>query len=172
MIFVGGIHGVGKTTFCGEILEKLNIKHFSASKIISDMKKENFNNDKKIELIQINQDHLIQGLRNLNLNKEGYLLDGHFCLINKSGEIIKVPDTTFINLMPRAIVVVSDSLENISLRLMKRDGVKYEASFLELFQGLELEYSKKIANRLGIPYITVKPSEKEEIYSFINSVID
>ncbi len=35
MIFVSGIHGVGKTYFCNMIKDKLGIKNYSASQLIA-----------------------------------------------------------------------------------------------------------------------------------------
>ena len=35
IIFVGGIHGVGKTTFCKNIVKKSELEHFSSSELIS-----------------------------------------------------------------------------------------------------------------------------------------
>lgn len=34
VIFVCGVHGVGKTTFCQRLAKTLNIPHFSASALI------------------------------------------------------------------------------------------------------------------------------------------
>lgn len=55
-----------------------------------------------------------------------YLLDGHFCLLNNEGIISKIPEETFINLSPRGIILLTDSIENISYRLNDRDNIKYD----------------------------------------------
>lgn len=34
IIFIGGIHGVGKGTLCEKVCNKLNIKHLSASEVL------------------------------------------------------------------------------------------------------------------------------------------
>lgn len=40
IIFVGGIHGVGKTTLCKKIESRYNMEHFSASNLIAKEKTE------------------------------------------------------------------------------------------------------------------------------------
>jgi len=43
MIFVSGIHGVGKTYFCNMIKEKLGIKNYSVSQLIAESREGNVN---------------------------------------------------------------------------------------------------------------------------------
>lgn len=38
MIFVGGIHGVGKSFFCDAVKNKLGLNSYSASQLIADKK--------------------------------------------------------------------------------------------------------------------------------------
>ena len=39
--FIGGIHGVGKTTFCKLLTERIGYLHYSASSLIKEYKKRN-----------------------------------------------------------------------------------------------------------------------------------
>ena len=55
MIFVSGIHGVGKTFFCDRVKEKLGIATYSASKLIAEKRSRNFSADKIVEDIDENQ---------------------------------------------------------------------------------------------------------------------
>ena len=43
MIFISGIHGVGKSHFCNQVEEELNIVTYSASKLIAEKKKQQEN---------------------------------------------------------------------------------------------------------------------------------
>ena len=63
IIFVGGIHGVGKTTLCRKISEKLLLKHFSASDLISNLKSENIAKDKKVSDVNENQNILLESIK-------------------------------------------------------------------------------------------------------------
>lgn len=58
MIFVSGIHGVGKTYFCNLIKEKLGIESYSASHLIADRRNKGFSADKCVSDIDDNQSFL------------------------------------------------------------------------------------------------------------------
>ena len=54
IIFVAGIHGVGKTYLCQRLKESMGVDHFSASQLISEFKGEKSNStDKGVERIPI-----------------------------------------------------------------------------------------------------------------------
>lgn len=42
MIFISGIHGVGKSYFCNKVKSLLNVDTYSSSKLIAECKKEGF----------------------------------------------------------------------------------------------------------------------------------
>ena len=66
IIFIGGIHGVGKGTLCKRIESELGIIHLSASEVL---KWKGFNvdsSDKRVADIDSTQDYL---LKNLNIGK-------------------------------------------------------------------------------------------------------
>lgn len=65
IIFVGGIHGVGKSTVCKQVGEKLGIEYLSASDVLKwrDIKADY--KDKNVEDIGYTQDKLIVGLNQI-----------------------------------------------------------------------------------------------------------
>jgi adenylate kinase len=77
LIFIGGIHGLGKVTICRKICEQTDIVHITASEMLkwNEISKPN---NKKVVNIQNTQDRLITRLTNVLKNNERYLLDGHF----------------------------------------------------------------------------------------------
>jgi len=76
MIFISGVHGVGKSYFCNKVKEELGINTFSASKLISEHKHAEFSRDKLIPDIDHNQQYLLMAIRDLNAVGSDYLLDG------------------------------------------------------------------------------------------------
>ena len=63
IIFIGGIHGVGKSTICHLICSELNIEYLSASELL---KWKDINEDaenKKVENIPFTQNRLITGIK-------------------------------------------------------------------------------------------------------------
>ncbi|GED17196.1 ATP-binding protein [Aneurinibacillus migulanus] len=172
IIFVGGIHGVGKTSFCNELSSSHNLLHYSASKLIAQEKKEQFSKNKYIDNIDKNQDLLIEAINNYTPDNKWFLLDGHFCLLNKEGIITKVPEETFHIMRPQGIIVLKDCIENIVLKLRKRDGTDYDINLLQSFQKAELDYSRLISHELNIPLLIYNITDpKDALYSFINTVL-
>jgi adenylate kinase len=157
LIFIGGIHGVGKTTLCKRIQNDLKITHLSSSDLIAEIKNEKFAS-KNIKNVTGNQDLLLEALSKHQMEKI-HLLDGHFCLLNSRESVVKIPLNTFKNLNPTAIILIIDITENIIRRLNKRDNKSYSYEFIDSFQTSEIEYSKKVAENLRIPIYIFKQDE-------------
>ena len=68
IIFIGGIHGVGKGTICKEISLKTGLIHITASQILKWEDISNLDN-KRVENIASTQERLMIGLKNLIKNK-------------------------------------------------------------------------------------------------------
>lgn len=169
--FIGGIHGVGKTTFCKLLTERMGYLHYSASSLIKEYK--NLKKDKKVDKVNENQDILITAIKKTFNIQNNYILDGHFCLLDTKNQIIEVPFSTFKTLNLKKIIVLKDSSCNIHEKLLKRDGINYDIDLIEDFQNRELSYSKKIANLLNIPYKVFDiHSDIDEVINFITSLID
>jgi adenylate kinase len=65
IIFIGGVHGVGKTFLCNTVREELDIDHYSASDLIKKVKNVKFPTNKHIKGIGGNQNALIIALENI-----------------------------------------------------------------------------------------------------------
>ena len=169
--FIGGIHGVGKTTFCKLLTERIGYLHYSASSLIKEYK--NLEKDKKVDKVNENQDILITAIKNTFNIQNNYILDGHFCLLDTKNQIIEVPFSTFETLNLKKIIVLKDSSCNIHEKLLKRDKINYDIDLIENFQDKELSYSKKIANLLNIPYKVFDiHSDIAEVINFITLLIN
>lgn len=161
IIFVAGIHGVGKTTFCKVISQKFNIKHYSASELISYTSGKVFSN-KLTENIEDNQELLINSINTVLDKSKQYFIDGHFCLIDEDKAIEEISIDTFLKLKIKSIVVLIDDVTNIYNRLEKRDGIKYNLEFINEFQNKEIAYANKISSMLNINMIKVNSSHYDE----------
>ena len=49
VIFVAGVYGVGKSTMCSSLSERLNIDFCSAGDLISECNKETYGSNKKVK---------------------------------------------------------------------------------------------------------------------------
>ena len=155
LIFIGGIHGVGKGTICNKICEQTDFVHITASEILrwDEISKPD---NKKVENIQNTQDRLIAGLDKALKENENYLLDGHFCLFNSVGQVEKVPMETFEKIAPKLIAIVTTKIDLIKERLEKRDNKEYDFDLLKSMQTSEREYSQQISLKLNVPFVEIK----------------
>lgn len=162
IIFIGGIHGVGKGVICHEISMRTNRVHKTASDVLK-WKEISEPSNKKVDNIQSTQDRLIEGINNTFDDAKSYLLDGHFCLFNSEGDITKVPMKTFKEIAPKLIAVVTNDINVIKERLGQRDGKAYGADELRDMQATEIEYAKQVSSELNIPLVEIKDGDYQSL---------
>lgn len=173
IIFVGGIHGVGKTTICKKLSDELLIDHFSASDLISLLDSQKVKKDKRVENIQDNQSVLLEAVEHFLDKNKVCLLDGHFCLVNKDYSIQEVPIRIFEMLGIRKIILISDYEKEILDRLKMRDGRDYSLKFIKEFQQKEICYANYIAKHIEAPIKVINISNEsvdaiKSIKKFLN----
>lgn len=172
ILFISGGHGVGKTSFCNYLVERYKFVHFTASNLISEKTGTFFSNSKRIEGISENQDILIEAIRDININGKVLLLDGHFCLINLDGKVVRLPAQTFKKLSPTGIIILVDAPQNINARLKARDGESaLDEELIKHLQSEEITYGIELANLLGIPLLQhIISKSKDEVDLFIKDL--
>ncbi|GAB6150427.1 ATP-binding protein [Clostridium novyi] len=166
IIFVSGIHGVGKTTFCKEISQKYGVEYYSASELISIASRKKFTN-KLTNNINNNQKFLMNSIKKILDKDKYYFLDGHFCLLDKNLCIKEIPIDTYQNIGIKSIIVLTDNIHNIYFKLKKRDNIKYNLDLIDSFQKEEIKYANKVALILNVPIIYVN-IEDYDIHNFNN----
>lgn len=165
--FIGGIHGVGKSTICKDICRKLNIEYLSASTLLkwNDINQDEKN--KKVKNIPDTQNRLILGLKNRIQDGNHYLLDGHFCLLDRNNEIVNIPLETFKQINPLSLNIILGNIEEVRKRLETRDGKIYEYDLLERLQDKELIYAKYLSETLGL---TLNIGTESNYFDLLNSL--
>lgn len=149
MIFLGGIHGVGKTSLLALVKQEYNISVFSASDLIANKKDFEYVQNKNRTDIAGDQDILVQVIKD-SIAERNYILDGHFCLLNSKGEVNRVPKQIFLELPIKKIFVLKAEISEIIQRLSKRDNKNYSYEEIRLFQESEIEYAEEIAYEKNI----------------------
>jgi len=162
IIFISGIHGVGKTTLCEFLSTELSISHYSASDLISKYAQIELPKSKHVSNISGNQDTLIKAINKFLSVSIDYILDGHFCLLDKEGNITKIPFSTYEEMKPTAIVCLYEDADIVYERLKSRDSHKHNRELLDAFQIAEISYSQEVAKNLGVPYFLGKSGEDRE----------
>jgi len=167
IIFVGGIHGVAKSYFCDRITNKTDLQAYSASKLIAELKNEQFKFDKLIADIGGNQNYLLDAVN--RIPEKEFILDVHFCLLNSAGEVERLPLDTYKQLPIIAIMVIYDDVSKIVEMLNARDGIKHNEAAFGKFQNEEISYAKEIAELLCVPFAGINSeSYIEDAVKYIN----
>ena len=173
IIFVGGVHGVGKSTLCRKICNEISVVHRSASDLISRITKNKFPLNKCIEGLESNQDILILAIDRYLDTEQYYLLDGHFCLLDRHGEVNDVAISTFIAMSPIAIVLLYDDPAKICARIKNRDNEMCDVQFISKYQDREIALAQKVADALKVPIIKANPFlEKDTLCDMICRLTD
>lgn len=169
IIFVGGIHAVGKGTFCEKLSNKLNFIHLSASQVLKWEEISDLDN-KKVQDFSTTQERLLTNLNKIIKPNKKYLLDGHFTLLNSFGEPEKIDESTFVGIQPESIILLTCKPKIIFERLKERDDKIYNLSVLEKMQELEVEHAKYISNILDIPLFNVIDGDTGQILEHLEKL--
>lgn len=164
IIFVGGVHGGGKSTFSAVVKQKCrSIECLSCSKII---KWENPSH-KEVENVEKTQDALLANLPYFIDQDKNYLLDGHFCLLTEQETIERVPMEVFEVMSPSLIIVMKEEPAIICQRLNKRDSHNYPIELVMNFQKEELKSAAEVADTLGVPLEICNRENSEDIIEYV-----
>ena len=168
IIFIGGIHGSGKGTICESIKSEIELIHLTASEVL---KWSELSSQKQKLVTDINdtQDRLITNLNKIVEENKTYLLDGHYCLLNKNGKPEKISIQTFKDISPKKLILVIANPKTIKKRLENRDAKTYGISLIEEFQNLEINYAKEISEicKISLHIINNEEFKIENIITFL-----
>ena len=117
---------------------------------------------KEVEDVSANQDRLIYNLRKIVDVDKPYLLDGHFCLKNTSGQIENIPLDTFGAIDPKFFILLEEDIEIVCKRLNKRDRKTYDSEFLARLASSEYDWAAEVAKELGVPLYVIRASDFEK----------
>lgn len=185
IVFVGGIHGVGKTSVSQELARLLSGSHVTAGTLIREVAGAPDRvtvgiGNKAVPNVKANQALLLRGLDVYRGRVDASLpiiLDGHFSLHDQSGRVVSVPVNVFAAIHPVAAVLVETSVTTVRERLLQRDG---EAPALETISALghsERAHASEVCSVLGIPLWTISgevPTEQaaKTVASHFRAIFD
>jgi len=170
IIFISGVHGVGKSFLCSRINEIFSLPIFSASSLIKDLKKSEIDVDKRVIDAGNNQDYLISALNNLNPQSKAIILDGHFCLYGSDG-IIDIGIKTFESMRLKSIITLHDVPEKIYKRMHERDGKSLDVDIINSLQERELELARFTADQLNVRLHIISANESLKNLKWIEELL-
>ncbi|MNG63976.1 adenylate kinase [compost metagenome] len=163
LVFIAGVHGVGKGYLCTHATNELNFLHKSASELIREFGDVQLDKNKLTENINKNQLILLTALAQLKKGGSNILLDGHFTLLAKDGSITPLDTEVFNEMLLDGIILVTEPENIIKKRIHSRDGIDINYDLNNLLKS-ETEHARKVSSYLGIELIELNsPSEEEFI---------
>jgi adenylate kinase len=158
IVFVGGIHGAGKTTVSRVLAGLLSASHITAGGLIRETASAEHTvtvgvGDKAVPDVDANQALLLRGLDlyRARIGVGPILLDGHFSLLDPSGAVVGIPIAVYKAISPVAVLLVEADAQTVHDRLMRRDGAAAPLETLSLLASRERERAEAVCAALGIP---------------------
>ncbi|EGH8510157.1 AAA family ATPase [Salmonella enterica] len=169
LIFIAGVHGVGKGHLCSLAEKETGVIHVSASDLIKNNSQLTFDNTKFTATPDKNQRILLAAIKDLKNKETNILLDGHFSLINNIGEVENLKITVFNEMQLDGVILITEPPEIITQRLLSRDGVKISYNLEQLIKS-EKENAIHITNELKIPLIILNSPSKDSFYAALKEL--
>lgn len=174
IVFVGGIHGAGKTYLGAPVARQLGMRHATASQLIREERGlQSWGTDKRVDGINENQVALISATNRLRSRGEKLLLDGHFVLRGPNGELSEIASQVFRDLRIGAVVLLHASVDVVLERLEARGDTSWTISELQLLADREEAHARRVSTELGIAFRYLNgPSQGsfgEVVSAFLNA---
>lgn len=167
MIFIAGVHGVGKTFLCNRIKREIEISIYSASELLKEDKEINYIRYEKTDDFMENQKRLLEIVKKKNGVSE-YILEGHFCLMNDRGRIENIPVSMFRQFEMKGILLLIGNPKKIQYRIRTR---KTESEDIEIRKIIELQeheiaYGSMVSKILDVPISKINVDVDKRTFEF------
>jgi len=166
IIFVLGVHGVGKSYLSSFFAESNCWLHKSASDLIKQSGSVNWGNDKKVKDIVGNQRPLVSAILNLKTNNRDVLIDGHAALLDINGNVNTVDSSVFKAMELDGLILLEEDADIIRDRFRSRGKGEIEYD-LETLQKAERDQTLAIAHEAHIPVRTLYRTSHEDFSTAI-----
>ncbi len=172
IIFVAGIHGVGKTYLSGPIASQLGIRHATASQLIREERGlRTWSSDKQVSGIDENQVALISTVQRLRASGQKLLLDGHFVLRAGVGNHTEIDIQVFANLGIGAAILLEAQPETILGRLTSRGDLTWTVHELTAFAEREAAHARHVSSKLGVNLLYLQGPNEAEFLGAVEALL-
>lgn len=170
VVFVGGVHGVGKSTCCAQVAQLAGCVHVTASEIIRRERSQAIASAGKLVAdVDGNQRLLIRGFHTLRVQTgtTPVLLDGHFAMRDGLGEIQSASVDVFRSLAIDRVVCLADEPSAIAARIQQRDGTASVVREIAELQDAELRHARLVAVALAVPFTVLQGGDVEALRRYV-----
>lgn len=151
-IFVAGIHGVGKTYLASRLPAGSGLMHTSASKLIQEeLALPDWRPDKRVSDVDKKQVALAKAVARYNANGTALLLDGHFVLLNSTGEFVPLGVDVFKSLNLSAVLLIEADPKVVEARVQNRDNLQHNSEWLAMYMRKERAQAEAVCGDLVAP---------------------
>jgi len=173
IVFVGGIHGVGKTYLGAPVAKQLGMRHATASQLIREERGlQSWGTDKRVEGIDENQAALISATNRLRSSGEKLLLDGHFVLRGTKGEFNEIDPQVFRDLRIGAVLLLHANVDVVFERLQVRGDTSWTESELQTLAEREEGHARRVSAALEIEFRHLIDANHIELEQTIRTILD
>jgi adenylate kinase len=164
ILFVGGVHGAGKSTISALLAQRLPAFHVTAGQLIRETARADYfvtiaPGSKTVANVEANQQLLLRGLEfyKTRIGPGIILLDGHFSLLSADGDVSMIPVSVFRAIAPIGVLLVETESVEIHRRLLNRDADQVPSlAVLALLANRERVQAQAVSTDLGIPMEVVR----------------
>lgn len=172
MLFVAGVHAVGKTFVLKPVCEGLGVRHATASQLIKEQRGlSNWTTSRQVDDVNENQTALVAAAQRLEQCGGKVVLDGHFVLRRAVGIHEKIGVETFSQLMIRAVILLEATSATVAERLMQRGDTTWDKTEIEIFAQKELEHAEFVCRELGIPLARLLSPPEQEVREIVSKLL-
>ena len=159
IVFVTGIHGIGKTTLCMTLSDLLQMPLVTASTLIKEAMGSSKNPAKLNPEIEENALQFKQAVLELSRAHERLLLDGHTVLLTDSGATHRVSHAIFEALPIACFLILYNEVDLVYSRLASAGTLTLSERSLAEFQDEELLYALSLAGSMRCDVVVACASE-------------
>jgi adenylate kinase len=164
VIFLAGVHGVGKGYLGSPVAKLLGLEHFTASQLIREEKgKATWGANKIVTEVDDNQLALVRAVKRKRDSEESILLDGHFVLRNTSGKFVRLNEDVFAGLELTGVILLTEKTEVIFDRLLNRDAITTSLAAISELAKCEYDHAHEICSNLKIPLCVLSSATIETL---------
>lgn len=150
-IFVGGVHGAGKTFLTNSACERLGLRHATASQLIREERGlAAWTQSKVVADVQENQRALVQAIARVKASNVQLVLDGHFALRRGPWDHILIEASVFRDLGVRAVLLVQCPASVVWERLKARGDASWDMAEVQGLIEQEHHQAALVASELDV----------------------
>lgn len=156
VIFLAGVHGVGKGFLGAPVANSIGITNLTASQLIREEKgRATWGTDKMTSDLDDNQLALIRAVSQRRLAHPSILLDGHFVLRNAQGVLTPLATTVFKELRLTGVILLTEESNIIASRLAIRDKGTPDVQAISELAVAESAHAQVVCNELELPLAVI-----------------